>query len=115
MLLGLVQAEKLDSAYAGIGPALIVVGAFQTLRNLRYRKDPAYREKLDTEFSDERNNFIRMKSWTWTGIFVVIVEGIGGIIAMVLGERTVQLTLSYSVCLLLVVYWITYLVFSRKY
>lgn len=109
-------AEVLDSSlYSGMGGALTAVGALQIIRNLRYRKDPAYREKIDTEANDERNNWIRMKSWSWTGIVVVIVEGIAGIVAMILGERTIQLILSYSVCLILCVYWITWLILSRKY
>ena len=56
-----------------------------------------------------------MKSWSWAGYIVVLVEGAGAVVAMILGERTVQLVLSYSVCLILCVYWIAYLVLSRKY
>lgn len=109
-------AEVLDSSvWSGMGGALTAVGALQTIRNIRYRKDPAYREKIDTEVSDERNNWIRMKSWTCTGIVVIIVEGIAGIVAMILGERMIQQILSYSVCLILCVYWITWLILSRKY
>lgn len=109
-------AEVLDSSlYAGFGGALIAVGALQTMRNLRYRKDPDYREKIDTEISDERNNFLRMKSWNMAGITVVLVEGIGVVVAMVMGQHTVQQVLSYSVCLLLVAYWVSFLILSRKY
>ena len=116
VLLGLSIAEVLDSSmYAGMGGALIAVGALQTSRNLRYRKDPEYREKVDTEVSDERNSFLRMKSWSWAGYITVIAEGIAAIVAAVKGQETVQLVLSYSVCLLLAAYYISYLVLSRKY
>ncbi len=109
-------AEVLDSSvWSGMGGAFTAVGVLQIIRNIRYRKDPAYREKIDTEVSDERNNWIRMKSWTWTGIVVIIVEGIAGIVAMILGERMIQQILSYSVCLILCVYWISWLILSRKY
>ena len=116
VLLGLSVTEVLDSSmYAGMGGALIAVGALQVARNLRYRKDPEYREKIDTEANDERNSFLRMKSWSWTGYIVVLVEGFGSIAAMVLGKRELQLTLAYSVWLILVIYWVTYLVLSKKY
>ncbi len=116
VLLGLSVTEVLDSSmYAGMGGALIAVGALQVARNLRYRKDPEYREKVDTEVSDERNRFLRMKSWSWTGYIVVLAEGFGSVAAMVLGKRELQLTLAYSVCLILVIYWVTYLVLSKKY
>lgn len=116
VLLGLSTAGVLDSAmYGGMGGGLIAVGALQIARNLRYKRDPAYREKIDTEENDERNRFLRMKSWSWAGYVVILIEGIGAIVAMIMGERTIQLVLSYSVCLILCVYWISYLVLSRKY
>lgn len=116
VLLGLSIAGVLDSSmYAGMGGALIAVGALQVARNLRYRKDPEYREKIDTEANDERNSFLRMKSWSWTGYIVVLAEGFGSVAAMVLGKRELQLTLAYSVWLILVIYWVTYLVLSKKY
>ncbi|MBR3247093.1 MAG: hypothetical protein IKG03_01690, partial [Clostridiales bacterium] len=49
-----------SSLYGGMGGGLTVVGVFQIIRNLRYRKDAEYREKIDTEASDERNSFLRM-------------------------------------------------------
>ena len=116
VLLILAVTEKLDSTlYAGMGGGLIAVGLLQIARNLRYRRDPAYREKIDTEVSDERNRFLRMKSWSWAGYITVIAEGIIAVVAAVRGQETVQLVLSYSVCLLLAAYYISYLVLSRKY
>ena len=116
VLLGLSVTEVLDSSmYAGMGGALIAVGALQVARNLRYRKDPEYREKIDTEANDERNSFLRMKSWSWTGYIVVLAEGFGSVAAMVLGKRELQLTLAYSVWLILVVYWISFFIISKKY
>ena len=115
VLLILAVTEKLDSLYAGMGGGLLVVGALQIARNLRYRRDPAYREKIDTEVSDERNRFLRMKSWSWAGYIVVLVEAVGVVVASILGEETVRMVLSYSVCLILVAYWVSYLVLSKKY
>ena len=108
--------EVLDSSvYAGMGGALTAVGALQVIRNLRYRGNEEYREKVDTEVNDERNRFLRMKSWSWAGYIVVLVEAIGVVVAMIMGKETVQMILCYSVCLILCAYWISYLVLSRKY
>ena len=115
-LLVLSITEVLDSSmYAGMGSVLIVVGGLQIIRNIRYRKDAAYQKKVDTETSDERNRFLSMKSWSWTGYIVVIIQGIGVVVATVLREDTIRQILSYSVCLMVTVYWISYLVLSRKY
>ena len=116
VLVVLTVTEVLDSSiYSGMGGALMAVGTLQVIRAVKYRKDSEYREKVDTELGDERNRFLRMKSWSWAGYFTILIEGIGAIIAMALGERTVQLVLSYSVWLVLVIYWIAYLILSKKY
>lgn len=100
---------------SGMGGGLTVVGALQLIRNLRYRKDADYREKVDIAATDERNRFLRLQSWAWTGYIVVLVEAAGIIVAAVLGQEIVRQVLGYSVCLLIGVYWISYLVLSRKY
>lgn len=116
VLLGLSVANVLDSTiYAGMGGALLAVGILQVIRNLRYRTDAAYQEKIDTEVNDERNVFLGMKSWSWTGRAIVLVECIGILVAMVLGQQTVQLVLSYSVCAILVIYWVTFMILAKKY
>ncbi len=115
-LVGLSVAGVLDSSlYAGMGGALVIIGVLQLVRNYKYRTDPAYKEKIDVQLSDERNEFIRNKSWRWAGFVAVIVEGIGMVVAIVLGQETVQLVLSYSICLILVAYWVSWLVMSRMY
>ena len=116
VLMVLTIGGKLDSSlYAGMGGALTAVGVLQILRNLKYRRDSEYREKIDTEASDERNRFLRGMSWSWAGYITILVEGIGVIVAMVTKQEAVQHVLSYSVCLILCVYWISYLILSKKY
>ena len=115
-LMALSIAGVLDSSmYSGMGGALAAVGFLQIIRNLKYRSDSGYREKIDTEAGDERNRFLRMKSWAWAGYIVIFAEGIGVIAAMIAGQHTIQLVLSCSVCLILIVYWCSYLVLKRKY
>ena len=108
--------EVLDSSiYSGMGGGLMAVGVLQAIRNVKYRKDADYREKIDVEANDERNRFLRMKSWSWAGYIAILVECVGVIVAIILGKETVRLILSFSVCLILVAYWVSYLVLSRKY
>lgn len=109
-------AEILDPTYfSAMGAALAVVGTLQVIRHLRYRKDKEYKEKIDIEVTDERNRFLRLQSWAWTGYIVVLIEAAGSIAAAVLGQETVRQVLSYSVCLIICVYWISWFILSRKY
>ena len=98
--------EVLDSSiYSGMGGGLMAVGVLQAIRNVKYRKDADYREKIDVEANDERNRFLRMKSWSWAVYIAILVEAAGVIVAIILGEETIRLILSFSVCLILVAYW----------
>ena len=108
--------EVLDSSiYSGMGGGLMAVGVLQAIRNVKYRQDADYREKIDVEADDERNRFLRMKSWSWASYIAILVESVGVIVAIILGEETVRLILSLSVCLILVASWVSYLILSRKY
>lgn len=116
VLVALTLTGVLDSGiYSGMGGALIAVGILQVARNLRYRNDPGYSEKIDTLASDERIRFIRMQSWSWAGYAVVLIEGIGTVVALILGQHLVQMVLAYSVCLTVCAYWISFMILSRKY
>lgn len=103
-----------DSVYAGMGAALAVVGALQIWRNLKYRKDPEYREKIDIEAGDERNKAIRMQSWAWTGYLYILVSAVTSVIAYFMGQTVIQQTLCYSICFMLVVYYIANLILNKR-
>lgn len=115
-LFALSVTEVLDSSvYSGFGGMLMAIGGINIIRIVRYRRDDTYREKVDTQVADERNEFLRMKTWSVVGPTLVIVGALGSVITMVLGMRNLQLELSFSVCIVLMAYWITYLVINRKY
>lgn len=116
VLIGLSVAEIIDpTLYSAMGAALAVIGVLQIRRNLKYRKDPEYREKIDIEMGDERLTNLRMRSWAWTGYATVLAAAVGSLIAMALGQEVVQTVLGYTVCFVLVVYWISYLILNKKY
>ena len=116
VLIWLSIAEVLNPAYwSGMGGALIAVGVLQVIRNLRYRNNTEYQEKVNIEFNDERNKYLRMMSWAWTGYLVVLIEAIGMVVALIMEQHTIQVILAYSVCLIVGIYWIVYMILKRKY
>ena len=116
VLMGLSIAGILDSTYwSGMGGAFIAVGVLQVIRNLRYRNNTEYQEKIDIEYGDERNKYLRMLSWSWTGYLVVLIEAVGVVVALIMGQHTIQMVLAYSVCMIMALYWIIYMILSRKY
>ena len=114
-LIGLGCAEIVDEFWSGMGSALLVIGAIRLLRFYRLKKNDSYREKMETAVTDERNQFIRAKAWSWAGYLFIMVSAIATIIFRILGQELLSQFCSYAVCLMLVLYWVSYFVVKKKY
>ena len=115
VLFGLGFAEIVDEFWSGMGSALLVMGIIRLLRFYRLKKNDTYREKMETAVTDERNQFIRMKAWSWAGYLFIMVSAIATIILKILGQDLLCQVSSGAVCLMLVLYWISYFVLKKKY
>ncbi|MBR6025806.1 MAG: hypothetical protein IK069_03525 [Firmicutes bacterium] len=115
VILVMAMTGKLEAVYGGMGGALIGVGAMQVLRNIRYRNNEEYREKIDIESNDERNRYIRMKAWSYTGYITILALCAAGIVFYyVMGNKELGQPVMMTVCFMLVVYWISYYILSKK-
>ncbi len=107
--------DVVDAFWAGMGSALIVVGALRVVRMVRFVKDENYREKVEIAVKDERNQFIRNKAWAWTGYLFVMIAAVLTIVFRVMGQETLSMVCSGAVCLMVVLYWGSCFLLSRKY
>ena len=108
-------AEVMDNFWSGMGGGLIAVGTLQMIRFRRIQRDPEYRERMEVEVSDERNQFLQGKAWQWAGTLFIVTAGIGVIVLRIVGQEMLSLAASYAVCLLLVLYWGSWMVLRKKY
>ena len=115
VLSGLGIAEIVDEFWSGMGSALAIVGALRLLRFYRLKKNESYREKMETAATDERNQFIRTKAWSWAGYLFILCAAVSVIVFKLLGNDLLSQASSWGVCLMLVLYWISYLILKRKY
>ena len=90
-------------------------GDLQLIRFCRIQRDPEYRERMEVEVSDERNQFLQGKAWQWAGTLFIVTAGIGVIVLRIVGQDMLSLAASYAVCLLLVLYWGSWMVLRKKY
>ena len=104
-----------DAYWSGMGTALLAVGILQLVRFIRYKRDPEYKEAVDTSTQDERNRYIAMKSWSCAGYFFVIIAAIASIALRVLGYNDYSMIASICVCIIVIVYWVSYWVYKKKY
>ena len=105
----------IDSYWTGMGGGLIGVGIVFLVRSIRYKRDPEYKEEYDIEISDERNKFIRLKAWSWAGYLFVMIAAVASIAFKLAGREDLMMFCSCSVCLVMVLYWISYMVLKNKY
>lgn len=105
----------IDEFWSGLGFALIFVGILRLVYYFRLEKNPELKERVKTEINDERNRFIRNKAWAVSGYLFIIIAGICVIAFKIIGQDLLSLAASYAVCLIMILYWISYIILKRKY
>ena len=114
-LIGCEMAGLVSEVWGGTGGGFLVVGAWQVYRQLKYRKNEDYREKVDIALEDERNKFLRGKAWAWAGYLFVIITAVGSLILRFAGKSELADLAACGVGLLVLLYWGSYMVLKRKY
>lgn len=114
-LLVLNIAEKLDSFWSGMGTSLILISILQLVRLIRLHKDEKYRQTVEVETNDERNRFIRNKAWAWSGYLFILIVSVLAIVFKVVGLDQLSIIAGFGVCLMMILYWISYLILRKKY
>ena len=115
VLIGCDMAGLVGEVWSGMGGGLLVVGGLQVYRQLKYRRNEDYREKVDIAMQDERNRFIRGKAWAWAGYLFVIIAAVGSLILRFAGKSELADMAACGVALLVFLYWTSYMMLSRKY
>lgn len=115
ILFGAGFMEVIDPYWSSMGSALFVVGVVQIVRFYRLKNDAAYREKVETELSDERSQFIRSKAWAWSGYLFILIAAVSTIVLKLMGQDLLSIAAGFAVCLLILLYWVCYLLLCKKY
>ncbi|MBO5994377.1 MAG: hypothetical protein J6Q41_02540 [Firmicutes bacterium] len=99
----------------GIGGALVAVGAIRMYRAIRLEKDTEYRENFEVETHDERNQWLRMKAWSWAGYLFVLIAACATLVFAIMDKAELMKLASTAVCLMLLLYWGCYMYVRKKY
>ena len=109
------MAEIVDEFWSGMGSALVLVGILRLVRMYRFKNDEAYREKMEIETTDERNKFIRNKAWAWAGYLFILISACSVIILKVMDQEVLSMAASGALCLMMVLYYVSYFILRKKY
>lgn len=104
-----------DAFWSGMGSGLVVVGIMQIIRQIKYKTNEDYREKVDIEIKDERNRYLANKAWAWAGYLFVMIAAVASIGLKIAGYDDLVPIASGSICLMIVLYWGSYIWLKRKY
>lgn len=105
----------IEEYWSGLGCGFIGVGVVQLIRQIRYRTNETYRDKVDTESKDERNKYLSNKAWAWAGYLYVILAALATIPLKIAGHDEAMMMASGSVCLIMLLYWGSWMYLRRKY
>lgn len=105
----------IEEYWGGMGAAFLFIAVLQAIRLIRYRTSAKYKEETDTAVNDERNRFISSKAWAWAGYLYIMISAIATIVLKLLGQETLMFFCSGSVCVILVLYWVSYFILRKKY
>lgn len=104
-----------EEFWNGIGYAFLFIGILQIIRQIKYKSDSDYREKVDTGKRDERNKFLSGRAWAWAGYIFVLITAAAVVIFKLMGEDKLMFAAAASVCTVLMLYWVSFIVLRRKY
>ena len=106
---------KIDSTlWSGAGGGLVAVGVAQIIRTIKYKTDPEFKKTVDTELTDERLKYLRLKAWAFAGYAFLISSGVVAIGLMITGKREPAMILGFCICFMLIAYLVSYVIIQRK-
>lgn len=103
-----------NDIYSSLGTAWIFVGILQLAKYLRYKKDSNYKEKIDTDLNDERIKYNGQKAMSWAGRTTILIAGVVALTALLFDQKQVALVSSYIVCLIVLLYWLSYSILALE-
>ncbi len=96
------------------GLAMTVVGIARLRNYLRITKSEETIKRQQILETDERNVSIMNKAKSASFNLYIILVGIAAIVLHLFEKTQVATILSYSVCLLALLYWISYFIINKK-
>ncbi len=99
---------------SSLGFALVVIGIARIRNYLMITKNEETIKKRQIAESDERNISIANRAKSVSFIIYVVMACVAVIVLELFNETQLATVLSATVCVLVVVYWISYWIISKK-
>jgi len=100
---------------SSFGFALLIMGILRIVQNRKITKNETTMRKREVAETDERNKKLSERAKSWTFSFTIMVSGIIVIVLSILGYHDQAQPFSWFVCAMVAIYWVFYLIASKKY
>lgn len=100
---------------SSFGIALIVCGIMRLIQYFRITKNEKSFKKQEITETDERNIMLAHRARSLAFVVYIVLTGTAVIILSIAGKHESAQLISYSICLLVALYWICYHILRKKY
>lgn len=100
---------------SSFGFTLVVLGILRIVQNRKITKNEKTMHQRELAESDERNRMISERAKSWTFSFTIMISGILVIILSILGYHDQAQPFAWLVCLMVTIYWVFWLIASKRY
>lgn len=107
--------EMVDDYWSGFGGGMAGVAVVRLIIMYRYSHNEEYRKNVNVNAKDERNKFIASQARNWSMFLSVVILGILCIVFQIMGQPLLSQFCGLTVCGMVVIYWVSYLLLRRKY
>ena len=104
-----------NDTISSMGIAMAVCGAIMAVRNIIVIRDPEKLQKLETAETDERNVMLIQKSRSLAFAIYITAAVVAIIVMICTGMESESRIVAFTVCSLVVIYLISYLIMKIKH
>ena len=104
-----------NDSISAIGMAMAVCGAILAVRNIIVIRDPEKLKKRETAETDERNVMLMEKARSLSFAVYITLAAVAVIVLFALNFTTAGQIVAYTVCGLVVIYLISYLIMKMRH
>jgi hypothetical protein len=97
------------------GTALMVIGIVRLRQYRKLMASPEAMRAREVAETDERNVMLANKAKSYAFFWYVLICGVAVIVLEFMNQVQIATVLAFSVCFLVLLYWISYYVLRRKY
>ena len=110
-----VDADVVFMFFFAWGTALMVIGIVRLRQYRKLMASPEAMRAQEVAETDERNVMLANKAKSYAFFWYVLICSVAVIVLEFMNQVQIATSLAFSVCFLILLYWVCYYVLRRKY